>query len=150
MKCETCGGSIIQELGTSQEENRLKCMACGRYVIERPAREREKIMDTKMKRCTKCGIEKPATLEFFSTNNSCPDRLERWCKTCKAKAQKDHRERMLAKSKPDPKPQRKIVRRGASPSPAPMISASPADIVIALRKGMAAEIVAMINERYGL
>jgi hypothetical protein len=38
---------------------------------------------TPMKRCSKCGVEKPATLEFFARHSSCKDGLHTQCKECK-------------------------------------------------------------------
>ena len=35
------------------------------------------------KRCSKCGIEKPATSEYFGVNSRAKDKLQYWCKKCK-------------------------------------------------------------------
>ncbi len=55
-----------------------------------------------LKRCTKCGEEKPATTEFFHRDKRMKDGLRTMCKVCKNKEQKvyyrqlDVRERKLA------------------------------------------------------
>lgn len=46
-----------------------------------------------MKRCTKCGIEKPATLEFFGIHSGQHDKLHYYCKFCAQQQQKLQRER---------------------------------------------------------
>lgn len=45
-----------------------------------------------MKICIKCKIEKPATKEFFPTNNSHKDGMENTCKECRAIAKRKWRE----------------------------------------------------------
>ncbi len=59
--------------------------------------------DVALKRCTKCGEEKPATTEFFKKNNSTRIGLCAACKVCESKWHKQYhqrnRERDLAKQK---------------------------------------------------
>lgn len=43
---------------------------------------------TTLKRCSKCGEQKPATPIFFNRNKNLPDGLNRWCKDCIAKSGK--------------------------------------------------------------
>ena len=162
MKCKHCAGLIIHDPGCFPNGPTDKYSNCGREV--KPMDEIEK------KRCNKCKIEFPPTNEFFSNNKATPDGLERWCKACKKNTQADYR---LKKAKERNKPaaarreRNKSIRNPAPiakkpqtdlPVPArqtgtqtgQLTGASPAEIVIALRKGMAAEIVAMIQEKYGL
>lgn len=111
-------------------------------------------MDEK-KTCIKCLKKLPKTEEFFRKNSNTKDGFEGQCKKCRQKYFEDYRAGKRVRSKPnkpagDSEPKRKYVRQANPMAPAPVISASPAEIVIALRKGMAAEIVAMINEKYGL
>ena len=40
------------------------------------------MLETLLKRCTKCGNEYPATSEYFHLNNQTSDNLHRWCKPC--------------------------------------------------------------------
>jgi hypothetical protein len=48
-------------------------------------------METKV--CTKCGVGKPATREFFYKDNKRKDKLNNWCKDCKRKSRPHHRGR---------------------------------------------------------
>lgn len=117
-------------------------------------------MDTEKKICSnpKCawgGKELPITEEFFQKNSNKKDGFEGQCKKCRQKYFKEYRAGKRVRSKKDKlaadlRPKRKYVRQVNPVNPAPVISASPAEIVIALRKGMAAEIVAMITEKYSL
>lgn len=45
---------------------------------------------TPMKRCSKCGVEKPATPEFFKRNKSCSDGLHTQCKNCTSKQSREY------------------------------------------------------------
>ncbi len=165
MKCPACGGAIIHDPGCHPFGPEDKCVNCGRRLTESKnpgapdhvgcrAKER-KIMEEK-KTCIKCGKELPKTDEFFRKNTSTKDGFEGQCKNCRQKYFEDYRagkrtRRKYRKLASDPAPKERTVRRGTNSMPAgPIVSASPTEIVIALRKGMAAEIVAMINERYEL
>jgi hypothetical protein len=39
---------------------------------------------SKTKLCTKCNIEKPRTIEFFSKHSKTLDKLDSWCKNCRS------------------------------------------------------------------
>ena len=39
---------------------------------------------SKTKLCTKCNIEKPRTIEFFSKHSNTLDKLDSWCKGCRS------------------------------------------------------------------
>lgn len=52
-----------------------------------------------MKRCTKCGEEKPATPEFYHAYKRSPDGRRSVCKMCRAKDHADHQEARAAKKK---------------------------------------------------
>jgi len=113
-------------------------------------------MEQTEKKCTKCGNGFSPTNEFFSKNKSTPDGFERWCKVCKKKAQAGFRlKKALDQDKPAAKKRREksiknlvpVVRK---PQADQITGASPTEIISALRKGMAAEIVSMIQEKFGL
>ena len=55
------------------------------------------VVNQDLKTCTKCGIEKPATSEFFSRNSKCKDGLNFWCKSCL----KDYRDNHTVAFTPD-------------------------------------------------
>lgn len=50
-------------------------------------------MTAQLKRCTKCGEEKPATAEFFTRNNQSRDGWEWTCKVCSHERQRQARHR---------------------------------------------------------
>lgn len=52
-----------------------------------------------MKRCAKCGEEKPATLEFFHRNKMRKDGLAPYCKVCRNTYHKSYRRRPEAKAR---------------------------------------------------
>lgn len=43
-----------------------------------------------MKKCTKCGLEYPATTEYFNKNKRTKDGFTGWCRTCRKKYRKEH------------------------------------------------------------
>ena len=45
-----------------------------------------------LKRCTKCGENKPSTNEYFSYTNKSKGKLKTWCKVCDKEYQKEYRE----------------------------------------------------------
>lgn len=112
-------------------------------------------MDEK-KICIKCKQSFPKTDQHFRRAPT-KDGFMGMCKTCRRKYEQDFRagNRIREGAKKEVK-KRLAHLRDSNPAPAPIReavpvqTASPTEIVIALRKGMAAEIVAMINERYGL
>jgi hypothetical protein len=109
-------------------------MACGREGKEK--------METKTKKCSKCLEDLP--LESFSLNRTTRDGREYRCKECKKKQTADYREKKsLVRKKPKrgPKFEKEKV---------PATNATPDEIIEALRKGFALQIIAMIKERFGL
>jgi hypothetical protein len=49
--------------------------------------------DIVWQKCTKCGRELPATLEFFSAKKTCKDGLNSYCKSCKSLEDRNYREK---------------------------------------------------------
>jgi hypothetical protein len=105
------------------------------------------------KLCSKCGEEK--LLGEFTKNRSTPDGLERWCKDCKGKQQQDYRDRHKGGGngkKDRPKKYRRKTEStkniNRSVRKEPLTTASPEAILAALRKGMAREIIQIIEERF--
>ncbi len=159
MRCRHCGGAIVED---QWEPGKLKCQSCGRRVADPQDPKENKIMEEK-KTCIKCGKELPRTEEYFSKNARREDGFEGQCKTCRKKYFADYcagkRVRKGAKKaekkaagKKDTGPKIMDHRYGPKKveSSELLTKASPAEILIALRKGMAAEIVAMIEEKYDL
>lgn len=111
------------------------------------------------KTCIKCHKEFPKTEEYFRKNSNTVDGFEGQCKKCRQKYFKDYRAGKRVRegaskgqTEKDQVSKRLYHRRDLKknePSE-PLIKATPAEILIALRKGMAAEIVAMIKEKYDL
>lgn len=62
---------------------------------------------TELKKCSKCGEEKPATREYFYERVASKDGLEAKCKACSAEAQKARRTRLT----PEEQARRKQLRR---------------------------------------
>jgi len=122
----------------------VKCMTCGRENME-----------SKMKSCSKCLEEKP--LENFSINRSNPDGHEYSCKDCMKKRGQNYRDLKRDKKKV---PAATARRRGESTpakagrwagKPSPTITrATPEQIIADLRRGLAIEIIDMIQEKFGL
>lgn len=121
--------------------------------------EKEGIMEEKMKTCTKCNKELPATNEYFSKNKATKDGLEHWCKNCRRKKQADYRAekaKMESMSSVRKLPRKGPVARGLLGIPIvegkakadPITTASPEEIIKALRKGVAREIIQTIQERF--
>ena len=159
MKCEHCGGAIIVDPGCYPEGPTKKCMNCGREPKEK------KIMETE-KRCVS-NAQKRSLRPRSSLEGA---KLQRTASKVNARSAGRNILRIIAPEKgreqnqtnppgqsalgrrpaADSKPKRKYIRQSNPVASAPVISASPAEIVIALRKGMAAEIVAMIKEKFEL
>ena len=147
MKCEYCGGTIIFKPGNSVEPDRAVCMACGREP-----KEKEKKMDEKTKKCTKCKKDLPATNEFFHTNSLRSDGFETKCKKCK-KCRNEYQRNLREHTGGGNGRKRRIIHHRNKKSDPPVIpttKATPAEILIALRRGMAQEIVDIIKEKYDL
>jgi len=122
------------------------------------------------KTCFKCGKEFPRTEEYFSKNSGTNGGFEGQCKQCRKKYFRDYRagRKIRAGSGKAPSNKDTATKRPYHRLPAqralqpggrdlkkieasePLTKATPAEILIALRKGMAAEIVAMIKEKYNL
>ena len=113
MKCIYCGGAIVPDFDEHGEPIGFKCHACGRIAKKQsstdvPSVKEKEGDDMERKTCSKCGND--YSVENFSKNASTKDGLERWCKDCKKKAQKDLRDKKAAAGK-DPKPAKCRYRR---------------------------------------
>ena len=124
---------------------------------------KEEPMDEMEKTCIKCNKELPKTEEYFRKNSSTKDGFEGQCKNCRKQYFSDYRAgKRIGRKKKDPAPEpRKYTRRNPDPAPKdpgparkpaspPPFRASPAEIMIALRKGFASEIVDLIRKEYEL
>ena len=132
--------------------------------------EGRRIMETEKKTCIKCNKEFPKTEEYFRKNHATKDGFEGQCKTCRRKYFADYRAGKRARSKPGknigqkqiPKPIRLagpsarqvkktigLADRQVDPvSPVILNSANPYEIVAALRKGFAREMIQLIEEKW--
>ena len=104
--------------------------------------------------CSKCKKPFPATSEHFNKNASTPDGLDYYCKHCKAESQKDrYRSRKnnpkSEKKKAEKKPTRRRVAKQTGSVKEPLTMASPEAIIAALRKGVAREIITLIEKGFG-
>jgi DNA-directed RNA polymerase subunit RPC12/RpoP len=140
MKCQTCGGLIVDDQWNPGER---KCQMCGR-----------KVMETEKKTCIKCGKEFPATEEFFRKSSLTRGGFENQCKKCRKNYFSDYRRKK--RNQPVKGPERKIrtiaraVGRPRSRAAQwPITTASPEAIISALRKGVAREIITIIEEKFG-
>ena len=111
------------------------------------------------KTCIKCLKEFSKTEEYFRKSSNTKDGFEGQCKKCRKKYFADYRAGKRVRegaskgqTKKDQVSKRPYHRRDLKKiePPESLTKATPAEILIALRKGMAAEIVAMIKEKYGL
>lgn len=99
----------------------------------------------KTKRCAVCKKEFPATNEYFGKRTLSSDGFEYRCKKCKNRYDKNYR-------KGEDKPAKKKTQRTPANRPIrkePLITASPEAIIAALRKGMAREIITLIQDKFG-
>jgi hypothetical protein len=122
---------------------------CGRSIPEADP-ERRRVMEEGKKNCTRCGNE--FLLTDFSKNITSKDGLEYWCKKCKSSRQRQYREKKI-KSCAAPKRayRRRTTFRDVVVSrrqKEPLTTASPEAIIAALRKGVAKEIIQLIEERF--
>jgi len=151
MKCQTCGGSIVHDLGSYASPTEMKCLSCGRRVME-----------TEKKTCTKCGGEFPETEDYFRKSSANKDGFEGQCKSCRKKYFDDYRKKKKNELSlpPDHPPQKLKKQRKHTILPAhrktqcrvtqsPLSTASPEAILAALRKGVAIEIIALIEGKFG-
>lgn len=110
-------------------------------------------MEEPLKRCPKCGQEKPATNDFFYKDGKSKDGFNCWCIQChkdfkRNKKPKKDDSQFLEKKKFKTK---EIVRSFKKPSPGlidPITLATPEEIVKALRRGTAIEIMDMIRNGF--
>jgi len=141
MKCPHCGGSLLFEPGLFNDEPALKCMACGRRVF----------MDEQKRRCLKCKKEYPLTAEYFHRMG---DGFVYYCKPCRSKMQKGYKRKSKVSSVvPVPNKNRRFVQPVRKPIDSPrnlVTRATPEEIIAALRKGVAEEIIQTVRERFGL
>ena len=94
-----------------------------------------------IKKCTKCKMEFPATKAFFYRDAKAGDGLRSWCRDCTKKAVKNS---SSSKYRRKTESREKIKR----PVKEPLATASPEAIIAALRKGVAREIIQIIEERF--
>ena len=102
-------------------------------------------MDEQKRRCPKCKKDFPLTAEYFHRNG---EDFVYYCKPCRSEMQKGYK----LKEKIDSPPAKKKHRAVISSAPLkPMITtATPEEIISALRKGVAEEIIQMVRGRFGL
>jgi len=119
-------------------------------------------METEKKTCIKCGKEFLKTEDYFSKNPKTKDGFENQCKSCRNKYFKDYRKKKKNQLPllPDHPPEKLKKQRKYTILPAshktrarvallPLTMASPEAILAALRKGVAREIIALIEKRFG-
>lgn len=149
-KCTHCGGSIVHDPGNYASPAEMKCMSCGRRVMEKGK-----------KTCIKCGGEFPETEDYFRKSSANKDGFEGQCKSCRKKYFDDYRKKKKNELSlpPDHPPQKLKKQRKHMILPArrkirarvaqsPLTTASPGAILAALRKGMAIEIINIIEEKF--
>ena len=104
------------------------------------------------KKCTKC--ERELSINDFYKNRAAPDGLEYWCKDCKRdRMAKYHRKKTTGNNGR----KHKTEKAGAVARPTaisksvkePLTTATPVEIVAALRAGVAREIIGLIQEKFG-
>jgi hypothetical protein len=149
MKCRHCGGTLIFDEGCFPHGPEWKCSMCGR----RP--QGGKVMAEEKKTCIKCSGEFPKDEEHFQRSKVTKDGFEGQCRDCRKKYFEDYRKkkRGAAPKKAGGNWGRRIIHhrnQNVDPPAIPTTRATPAEILIALRRGMAEEIIAMIQERYDL
>lgn len=120
-------------------------------------------METEKKTCKKCGKEFLKTEDYFRKSPTTKDGLEGQCKSCRKKYFDDYRKKKknqlpLLPDRPPKKPkkQRKHTilparrKTRGSVTQSPLTIASPEAILAALRKGVAREIIALIEKKFGM
>ncbi len=113
------------------------------------------------KRCSKCLEEK--TKEEFHFNRSTKDGLERWCKECKRKSQQSLRDRKARRTPARTKrfqksavkninniKKQEIFNKSKKTGSTAIKHSTPEQIILELRRGLAIEIILMIQEKYGI
>lgn len=105
----------------------------------------ETVMETeKPKKCNRCKKELPPTNEFFALNRSTLDGMERFCKACAKKYRRKLKGKNIPESKAEIRETKFKVPRNYRKEP--LTTATPAEILAALRKGVAREIIQELKE----
>lgn len=163
MECPACRGYIIWEPKNPPFPAHHRCMKCRRPFSKEeirairkaeksanPQKEGEMMTEKteeKKKECTgPCGKEYPATTEYFHKNSSAKDGLDYMCRTCKSKRAKNYYKE--SKTNPSKRKERHEKPRdnGKSRTSSRITKATPDEIVAALRKGVAMEIIKELKE----
>jgi len=108
-------------------------------------------MDEQKRRCRKCKKEYPLTAEYFHRMG---DGFVHYCKPCRPEMQKGYK-RKDKRSVAAPVRNRdariaKPIKRSVDLSKPVITRATPEQIVGDLRRGFAIELIAIIQEKYGL
>lgn len=159
MNC-VCGGLIVHEWANPPFPAHWRCTNCRQVytkaemkVASRLQPEVKTMTEPAKKVCSVCKKEFPATNEYFSKNKSANDDLDYLCKACKSE-----RQRALRLSRKDKNPGGHVLKKknndrrskaskvrtasgGHKYQNTPIVKASPEEIVEALRKGVAREII---------
>lgn len=102
------------------------------------------------RKCTKCKKEYPLTAEFFHRMG---DGFVHYCKPCRSEMQKSQRKGKGSVAAPthnrNARVAKSIKRSVDLPKPV-IIRATPEQIIGDLRRGFAIEVIAIIQEKYGL
>ena len=105
------------------------------------------------RKCRKCQKEYPLTAEYFHRMG---DDFVYYCKPCRSEMQKGYKRKSKVSSVvPVPNKNRRIVKtrivkRPVDPPQNLVTRATPEQIITALRKGVAEEIIQAVRERFGL
>ena len=108
-------------------------------------------MEEKFKKCSRCGKELHPTGEFFYRDSKTKDGFQPACKKCvkaKIKESPSYKSSLKNKGTSGNGAKAKAVKRSGNQGPQPLTTASPEEIIGALRKGVALEICQMILERF--
>lgn len=111
-------------------------------------------METEKKTCIKCGKEFLKTEDYFRKSSATKDGFEGQCKSCRKKYFDDYRKKKKNQSPEKLKKQRKHMILPAShkiqgrATQSPLTMASPEAIIAAFRKGVAREIIKLIEEKF--
>lgn len=149
MKCETCGGSVVEQKGYCQEPDRLFCVSCGRE----PGQPKRKEEEMYTKTCSHCGENKPATLEFFHKGKRGAFGLNSICKECRSKKwreenpRKKHRQPQNSpKNNPHPRPP--TPKNKTASDGIPLDMQLDMQLIRATRKSVADQIIKIIQEAF--
>jgi hypothetical protein len=157
MKCPKGHEGVIKVKGsTSLEGDHLKCVICGwtfRSGDETASLKqikKEEIMADILKKCSKCHIEKPATEEFFYKDSKSKDGLGWWCRQCHKDrshiSKKENPRNINAKDKGFRKYKQRSAKRIGPNQNNSITKATPEEIIKALRRGAAQEILQEIGD----